>query len=680
MEPRSTWRVVQWSILTIGVPLLFSSLVYGLLLLQPRNTWRRLAPAADFPLARLELKVIVLLKEDTYGDLMPLHETQYFYRRGGAAYLVPSERVKVLLRGGADGWSEAYAVDPSGAFYRFRSPGESGAVEFKALPGVPEAVQLLAADALIVSEDRATLTVFESRIPTLLKGKQIVFMSDSHSVDSVRDDRLSWLVWMRIAVIFSTVLSAWLIIWSLTFSLGPYRPLVSLMGFPALLVSWLWLATAVSGIPSAFSVLPYLMCCILLAASLWTVLKQEAPFPQWAEFVKYPALNLGRWPATLLVVVFCLLVIRAWDQHLTMGDSVKFVRGALYIYDYGRWPLDAVVSDLGPNSLIANYPPGISMCIAAAMWVVGPDPSRMIYPGKVTGSVFLLYGAFLASLNFCFLLAVGLYVKVISPPKWTNWLIIASICLSMLYIPTARGIFHAGESVIWPLFCLALISGLTWRDTGSSIAGFLTLLMLIGICLLKQEGVAYTVLLILPWLFHPFRALWRSRRDQFVSAASFAALLLLLLLPLFTLHFQKRNLGVFSPVYSWPVEGSMVKLIAGYLHAFYVTLQIGFSIRGQTWAPLPLIPVGAMILVAIFFWRKHGRVYEPSVLIGTGLFVIVFPIIYVFSTWSPVALLIDASWGRLCVPVSFNAALYVLHSGLSLHLSSPNHLQKTDIH
>jgi len=666
MEPRPTRRAIRWGIVTVGVPALFSGLIYGLLLLQPHDTWRRLAPAADFPRARLDLKVIVLLKEDTHGDLMPLHESQYFYRRGAAAYLVPVERVKVLLRGGADGWSEAYAVDPSGAFYRFRSPGGSGDVEFKALPGVPQEVELLSAHALIVSEDRPTLTTFESRIPTLLAGKQIVLMSDHHSPDGVRDDHLSWLVWLRIAVISSTVLSAWLLIWSLTPSLGPFRPVVSLMAFPVLLVSGLWLATTVSGFSSVFGVLPYLMWGVVLSASFWTVLKREVPFPRWTELARNPALNLGRGLSALLLAVFFFLLILSWNQDLTMGDSVKFVRGALYIYDHDRWPLDAVVSDLGPDSLIANYPPGISMCIAAAMWVVGPDPARMIFPGRLTGSVFLLYGAFLASLNFCFLLAVALYVKAVSPLKWMALLAIASVCLSMLYVPTAMGRFHAGESLVWPLFCLALISGLTWRATRSSVAGLFTLLMMFGLCLLKQEGVIYALLLIVPWLFQPLRSLWRSRRESFVRAVSLAVISLLLSLPLLALNFQKRNLGVFSPAYRWPVDGSMVKLLKEYLRIVYVTLQVGLSTRGQIWAPLPLLPVGAMILVGILSRRKHGRVYEPTVLIGTGLFLIIFPVTYVFSTWSPIALHIDVSWGRLCVPVSFNAGLYALHGGLHL--------------
>nr|CAA9287339.1 hypothetical protein AVDCRST_MAG63-4412 [uncultured Armatimonadetes bacterium] len=652
------------------VPLVLGLLAYAALRLQPAGAWKRLMPAAVFSQPRRGLDLLVLAGSDAKDRLEPFYESHYFYPDGKRYVLLQAESLTddrpVPVSDRASTYASVYAVDRAGRFTKHQIVGPRQ-IRVEPADEVRAQVDALLAHALVVCEDAATLEEMRARLPGLRTRTDVLFFDDALRAPAGGGGAtgLGLSVAPRIASLIGGVLAAGALLALLARdAAGRFRLVLCLLSLPLVLTTWIWAVLVLGPIsPALFGVLPYLVWAALALAATWMLVREPEPAALRAFGLDRALTALRARPLPFLLAAgsavawaLCMAPFFLRD-HLTEGDAVKFVRSSMYLYDDGRWPLARIVADFGPRSHHASYPPGIAILMAFCSWMAAADAGRLFFPGPQTGATWLLYGGLLMLLHLCLIAAAVFVARALAPDAPVLWALAALFVL--VFVPSAHGSLHGGESILWPLFGLCLAAAVTYRYTQSLAALGATLILMTGLVLLKNEGKLYCLFLVLPWLLSATPILAPFRKAPGATAV-LVGMAVLAVLPSLLLGAQKDRLQVALADYA---PFSLPLLLSHWRDYFVIlkqTTAVWLGVRGTQWAPYPALPFVLAVVALVrlqqarFSWRRF------LVPLGICAFCLAMPILYVFALWVPLQERGLTSWGRLLVPVATASGMCLL--------------------
>lgn len=661
-QPRPLWFCMATLVL---LPIALGSAAFLVLTHQPPNLWRTLMPGAAFEKPGRNLKLLVLQQDDDVSAWWPLWDSQYYHPNGSRLWLITKETLMVRNRDAR--WGEAFAVDDQGILYRYRSLDGKTFV-FERADEITSQVTTFVADATILAQNQETLAMMQDRIPLLRQRNDISYFADAFTfpetdVSAQFNTALGVESSLRLAALFGIFIAMAVMVSLGAERAGVFRPVLVLLSIPVTIVLLIWVMWSAGLVLGTYSAALWSMWLATTLGATYLVMAHPAPLT--ALGLETAIDNTRRKPLLALALLGLTLAIigyLAWNyfgEGLTTGDSNRIIRGAAYIYDHGGWPLKTIVADQGPRDNTAAYPPGVSFLVALVLWGVHPDPLRLFFPGEQTGAVWSLYATLLIALNVSFLGAVVLFVRAHFPRYWLLALVAAAFVIK--YVPSARGLHHAGESVMWPLFGSVLLSLVIVSRTRVLAAGLVAVTLTAGLVFVKNEGLIYILLLVVPWILMSAPTLYDWLKKNPRGGAVLFGTSLVLALPFILLKAQHAQLGVATSDYGNLSVQALITHFDLYRMSLKETLKILLDRAGLPFGvsdgAIPLVLMSLLTLavtVIQFSWR---RLWIPA-----GIFIFLFglPVIYVFSTWPVVQVHIDSSWERLLVPVLLCAGLFSL--------------------
>jgi len=645
------------------LPMVLGALSFVVLKKQPVRTWRSLMPTVNFKKPALNLKVIVVSHTDK-RNWEDLYQSHYFYPKGAWLWLVPKENLKPGARSGPGGNGLAYAVDQKGRFFKYRSTKNvDEGIEFTLVERPIEFVDIVS-NGLVVTEDQQAFKKMQARVaqlnkmPTVLKFEEAWGKEESPDVSAELGTVLKPHSILRFAVLWAMFIACGILI--SRYLSNSHQYLAWALSLPLSLISLLGLLMVGGNVfADRMTLWPLILFGVFSGAWIFLSLQSKKSVLGDAQESLSQLKILSKSRTVWVVSTALILGVGYWlsffpSYGLTMGDACALMYKAIFVYDYGSYPLVEISKYFGAQSLNASYPPGSSATIGYAMWAVGPEKTKIFFPGQETGSIVLIYAFLSAGLHLS-LVAMTVALMRQTFPKQMGTAIIAG--LFVLYVmPTTQGFPHAAEEIMWPMFAMALVSTLLWMRTHAGFWAVMAGIFSASLPYFKAESVYQWMILILPWVIMAAiktKVYGRSWRGYAIAFA-------ITLLPWLLWKIQIHQLGISSFDYL-PVT---VSKLFGSWESYRQLLEQTWKIT-MAWGDVHYVKHSAWLVFLTIGVCGVSQILRPNLwltlpILGLVIYLVAFPSLYLFSTWNPVSLHVFQSWGRVVVPsyLCMGALLY----------------------
>lgn len=641
--------------------LLFTPLFIGIcgyifLTNQKSDLWYSLMPDALFAYPQFGKNFIILTRKNS-GSF----PSYLLYPNNSQLWIVLGEYITISPNT-YGGLGEFTIVDENGDFFYTdcRSQGSIGCLEnFNGTLKLPvknvtqetlTSLSRLLPNSFILAEDEELLAIMKKRIPLLQNRTDILLFQDAFKApdNKIFLSSLNPIVVLHIAAFTGFIISgifllrtlykfkskenlSLICIGELILFLLPIPFVLVFGGIHKLIFRWylyfLWIGTSIS---------------------VWLFSTRKSAQDRY-KLIEIKNIHFMEY----VIPVIAVLVI-TWSvfpdfltAYITHGDAQRYVQGGMFVYDYGKWPLQEIRDYKGKASLLADYPPGPSILMATTMWLSSVNKEKMFFPGIQTGSTTFIYALSIFFVHSLFILALIFFVKSIASQERILWVL--ALVLTVVYIPSIKGTLYAAESFTWPIFGSILICFFIWKHT-RNIYSFYEGLLLSGILLLlKNESMVLFISLIIPAIIWCF-----PKSQKFSNKEKIGSILIFIISisPFLFWLFQKRIVGISSGVYNFSsfVMHDNLTLYVKLLHKAYEMSKQNYSYV-------------FILLMFLFGIQSYLRDHDfRKILIPIGILIYIFSMIatYLFSTEPSIETHFLVSWDRLSVYPLILTLFYLL--------------------
>lgn len=646
-------------VLTI-IPFSLAGLICTFLGVQNPELWKQLMPAAINPAPGYQQSYTYISSNNEI--YIPWDVTGYnpaSYPNGKNNWIVLKENVK-LTPGSYSGVGSFYAVDDIGDIYdlpscRQANPNLKRCLDDGTIPWekVSDATKTQLIDQFLHStvlvESPAVWEAIRYRLGDAVASITPQTSADFFAIPPSSQTR-SWpqlIIWMKLTVVIGFILNCALVVWLLTHQIER---------------AWRMM---MSSLASVFGLLLFIPVVVILSP-LQLPLFDWLPIGLWIvtsafysyHIIRQPQLTITREryvpiiSTTIVISIVCLTILigflpRYLNYFLTSGDTLRYVYGSMYLYDFGYWPISAVAEQQGSTALISYYPPGPNVLFSLSLWLAHTPKNQMFFPSSTTTQVLVIYALLTIFVQAMFVTCSILLLRVLAPQRW--WWLIAPWFLYCL-IPSVHGTPSGADGLMWPLFGLSLIAGWLWYSTKHWLSAVFIGCTIAISSVTKQEGPLLMIMFVTPWLVLSWLEHKSPAWRKVILAVAVG------LLPYIAWTIQKKLLGIHSVVYQ------TIQLKQAIVH-FETLYDIIKTVSSATFNDRSgwVILLGLILLLA---YRRstnwHGLLASLTMLLPVPIYLAGMTLIYLFSTEPNVQIMINVSWSRLLI----YPALYVTAVGL----------------
>jgi len=634
-------------------PFIIGTIMYFLLMRQPINLWARVMPQTIFSRPALDQNIIILTRKNTTTVWDFSSQSHYTYPNGQQTWIVLKETISMPKEGESGGLGAVKAVDDKGRFFVPMMKGSNILWRDMVETDVKK-LEISLETAVILVQDKELLEEMEKRIPKLKNRTITVFFNDAFVSPTDRLTILPPTVIVRIASFAGYIFSGIILITIIFRRSLKHISTAVFIGLSLLLNIDIPLVVIFSVLPGWFyNLYPYLLwiCLGISTVILYmTTQKNVFVFHNLREnAIKYlHAQNIAFFISLSLFAIF--IFVSFLNSSLTTGDSVRYVNGSMTIYDSGGWRLNKIIKTYDEDIVLVNYPPANAALFARGLWMSNTEKNSMYFPGIQTGSALIVYALILLGTQLSFVLALISTSRLFMKPY--NYLWILGTLILIFYIPSLRGVPHAAETLLWPLFGNFLLALINWKYTKLLKYAFIALVLSSIMVLVKPEAILILATLGIGWILWCLPKIRLSVRKLFVSAVS----VFFVFCPYILWTIQKFNLNVHLPFY----EPFSLKILLSKLDVFIDLLFFAFrfSLRsGIIFSTIILFTLLNILRIKKFGWQN--LVIPVAVTLYIGAIITT----YVFSNYSqyPSAkTVVIVSWNRLLVYLFIVLIFYCL--------------------